>query len=687
MAQQVGPKDTLEKHLKLPAVIAFGIGPMLSSGVFLLPGMVYGKVGPAGILAYIVAGLLILPSLMSKAELATAMPRAGGTYYFLDRSMGPLIGTISGFGTWLSLSFKAAFELIGLGAYLVIFFHLPVKPVAIALCVVFGVLNISGVKNVGRVQAILVSILLGILAYFTARGFLHIDADSYTPFFVKGSDSFLAAVGFVFVGFAGLTKIASVAEEVDNLERNIPLGMILALFISLIIYVLVMIVLVGTVPAETLKNTLTPLTDSAQGFMGLAGKILLAAGAVLAFIASANVGITAASRYPLAMSRDNLMAPVFKKLGRFQTPTNSIIFTISVMILFIIILSPEGIAKVASAFKLLIFGLVNLAVVAMRESKIESYDPSFKSLWYPWPQIIGILAPIVLIPFLGAIPLFFSGGIVVFGILWYFFYGQKRVERSGAMTHVFQRLGRAATPQLDQELRQILREKGLRKEDEFEESILTASILFHEPKDSYDKILRRASGALAEKLGLSDETIYEALSKTNQMGDTPIGKHIALPHARLENVDTHGLVIVHSREGVEVDESSAAIHALFILISPKEDPGEHLRFLAELANRAEGLDFGGEWRYLTSQDDIRNQFVRSGEVTEVTLTESRFIGKRISDIQVHDQCLIALINRQNSMIVPHGSTTLEQGDRLTIIGDEKAVQEMERYILGQGNKG
>lgn len=680
MADTVGPEKTLSKHLKLPAVIAFGIGPMLSSGVFLLPGMVYGKVGPVGILAYVVAGLLILPSLVSKAELATAMPRAGGTYYFMDRSMGPLIGTISGFGTWLSLSFKAAFELIGLGAYLVIFFALPVKPVAIALCVVFGALNVSGVKNVGRVQAVLVSTLLGILTFFIVKGFFHIQPGSYTPFFVKGTESFLASVGFVFVGFAGLTKIASVAEEVDNLERNIPLGMVAALLISLVIYVLVMIVLVGTVPPDTLKGTLTPLTDSAQGFFGTAGKIIMAVAAILAFIASANVGITAASRYPLAMSRDNLMTPIFKKLGRFHTPTNSIMFTIGVMVFFILILSPEGIAKVASAFKLLIFGLVNLAVIAMRESKIESYDPSFKAPFYPYPQIIGILAPIVLIPFLGPIPLFFSGGIVVLSALWYFFYGQKRAKRSGAVTHVFQRLGQAATPQLDQELRQILKEKGLRKEDAFEDSILTAAILFQEPEESFDDLILKASGELAKQLEVTDKQIFDALSETNQMGETPIGSNIALPHARLEGVNRHALVIVHSEQGIVLDKDDEPVYALFILISPKEDPGQHLRFLAELANRAEGIDFAEGWRTLDNPENIRNRFVRSGEVAELHISRSEVVGKRIRDIRMHEKCLIALITREGSMIVPHGDTTIEQGDKLTIIGEENAVEEMVGYF-------
>ena len=85
-------------------------------------------------LSYLVAALVLFPGLLSMAELATAMPRAGGMYYFLDRSMGPLVGTIGGFGTWISLILKAAFALIGVGAYLNLLLpELDMGPIAAAL--------------------------------------------------------------------------------------------------------------------------------------------------------------------------------------------------------------------------------------------------------------------------------------------------------------------------------------------------------------------------------------------------------------------------------------------------------------------------------------------------------------------------------------------------------------------------
>ena len=108
----------LERSLALPAVIAISLGGMLGSGIFVLPGLAAAKTGPSLWLAYLIAALCILPAALSKSELATAMPSSGGTYVYIERAFGPIFGTISGIGLWLSLLLKSSFALIGFGAYL-----------------------------------------------------------------------------------------------------------------------------------------------------------------------------------------------------------------------------------------------------------------------------------------------------------------------------------------------------------------------------------------------------------------------------------------------------------------------------------------------------------------------------------------------------------------------------------------
>ena len=148
----------LERKLTLSAVIAISIGGMLGTGIFVLPGVAAGMIGEYLWLAYIFSGLFILPSVLSKSELATAMPQSGGTYVYIERAFGPLFGTISGIGLWASLILKSSFALIGFGAYLlaVVDLGLDIKYLSIGFLIFVFLLNILGVKKVGKVQLVII---------------------------------------------------------------------------------------------------------------------------------------------------------------------------------------------------------------------------------------------------------------------------------------------------------------------------------------------------------------------------------------------------------------------------------------------------------------------------------------------------------------------------------------------------
>lgn len=136
---------------------------MFPSGLFLLPGIAAAQTGNSVYLAYMVAGLMILPAMFCMAELSTAMPRSGGAYFFLDRSMGPLMGTVGGVASWVATVFKSAFALVGMGAYLALYVDLPITMTAIGLTIAFGLLDILGAKETTLLQRILVGTLVVIL--------------------------------------------------------------------------------------------------------------------------------------------------------------------------------------------------------------------------------------------------------------------------------------------------------------------------------------------------------------------------------------------------------------------------------------------------------------------------------------------------------------------------------------------
>ena len=107
----------LHRKLGFWSVFCIASGAMISSGLFVLPGLIYREAGPAVVLSYALAGILVIPAMLSQAELCTAMPKSGGTYFFIERTMGALPGTFAGLANWFSIALKSAFALVGIGAF------------------------------------------------------------------------------------------------------------------------------------------------------------------------------------------------------------------------------------------------------------------------------------------------------------------------------------------------------------------------------------------------------------------------------------------------------------------------------------------------------------------------------------------------------------------------------------------
>ena len=446
----------LERDLGLPAVVAISIGAMVGSGIFILPGLAMKMAGPAVVFAYFLAGVLVLPAALSKSEMATAMPEAGGTYLYIERAMGPLFGTIAGVGTWFSLTFKGALALVGGAPYLVLLFDLPVTPVALTVAVLLIVLNVVGAKQTGRMQVAIVAVMLAVMVWFIVAGTPSVESARFEGFFDSGIGGILGATGFVFVSYAGVTKVASVAEEVENPDRNLPLGILGSLAITASIYVAIVTVMVGVADRAALTDTETPMQIAAENALPAIGVGAVIIAALLALISTANAGILSSSRYPFAMSRDGLAPDIFENVSdRFDTPVNAITITGGVLLVLIAFVPIDDIAKLASAFKILVFILINVAVIAFRQGSIEAYEPSFKSPLYPLPQLVGIVGGIVLLRHIGFVPLVGAVVITVGSIVWYylFVYRQGGVGREGAMTDAFRRsIGRDVVEQTESQI-------------------------------------------------------------------------------------------------------------------------------------------------------------------------------------------------------------------------------------------
>ena len=425
----------LERKLSLSSIIAISVAGMLGS-IFILPGIAAAKTGSSIWLAFFLAAICILPAVLSKSELATAMPSTGGAYLYIERALGPLFGTISGIGLWISLLLKSSFALVGLGAYLLVLINISpiyIKYFSISFLILIMLLNIFGVKKVGNVQLAIVSLsLIGIIALL----FLSlptVNTQLLSPFLIAGKEGFITTVAFVFVAYAGVTKIAAIAGEIQQPSRNIPLAMILSLVVISAVYIFVSYALVGNISLIKLETDIIPLHTLSVLLAGEWIGYIIAFLAIITLISMANSGVLAASRFPMAMAMDKLLPNNLGKIhDKYLTPINTILITCIMMGLIILFLDVEKIVKLASAFKVSMFIIVNICVIVLRETAVQWYKPSYKSPLYPYIQLFGILSGLILLFYLGWMPIIVLLSIGCLGAILYFIYGKKS-SRSGVL--------------------------------------------------------------------------------------------------------------------------------------------------------------------------------------------------------------------------------------------------------------
>ncbi len=512
--------------------------------------------------------------------------------------------------------------------------------------------------------------------------------------------------------------------------------MIISLVTATISYVVGVFIIVAVLDPTELHSDLTPVATAAETFFDWLpqplGLILIVTAAIAAFASTGNAGLMSASRYPLAMARDRLLSPVLARIGRFHTPVPAIVLTGGLMIVCIVALDVEGIAKLASAFQLLIFLLINVAVIVMRESRIQAYDPGFKSPLYPWMQVFGIAGPILLVALMGWMAILFTLTVTILCLLWYRFYARDRVNRDGAIYHWFERLGRRRYSGLEPELRGIIRERGLRDEDPFDEVVTRANVFDIEEGADYEQVVQRAATSLAARVPLTAEKIAEEFMRGTRTGATPVTGGVALPHIQVADIEHPELVIARSTDGLFIlgghvssadadpserhgfeathsgatsgehdtaarkskmaDDSAAAhaakargpnskcAYALFFLASPADNPGLHLRILAKIAEHVDKDTFMARWLSAADEIQLKQLLLRDDRFLSLRLERDQptavLIDQPLGDYKWPEECLVALIQRQGQTLIPHGDTILAAGDRITVIGTPEGIDQL-----------
>jgi mannitol/fructose-specific phosphotransferase system IIA component (Ntr-type) len=276
------------------------------------------------------------------------------------------------------------------------------------------------------------------------------------------------------------------------------------------------------------------------------------------------------------------------------------------------------------------------------------------------------------------------------------------VLRQGAILHVFERLGRRRDEGLDRELRGIMKEKGLREQDPYEEVVIRGSFLDSATKTTFEELTKQAAALLADRLYSDEDKIHadqiaEGFLDGTRVGATPVSHGAALPHLRLTEIQRPRMVIVRTEPGVHIDVDDPSvhvhdvdepIHALFYLLSPEADPSQHLRILAQLANHIDEDDFIQNWLSAASERELRELLLRERSYVSLQLDQdddtSVFIDKRLREVSLPEGCLVAVIRRGGNRLVPDGKATLLEGDWITVIGDADGISSLyDRYVTNR----
>lgn len=613
----------VQEKLGLWDIFCMATGTMISSGLFILPAIAYRHAGPSIVVAYFLAGLLMIPSILSKSELITAMPKAGGTYFFIERSFGPFLGIFSGLASWFSLALKSAFALVGIGLFLEYFSpsfdYFQVKLVAASFCVLFVIINIFSVKLSARIQNLMVVFLLLVCATYVFLGVRNISWQNFKPFLPQGKGAFLSVVGLVFISYGGLTKVASIAEDTKNPSKTIPTGMFLAFFVVQVLYCLCIAVTVGILPSHELVSTFTPLTHGAFKLGGVSFAVVLSLAAAIAFISTANAGIFASSRIPFAMAKDGLLPSKFSSLSKkFNTPFLSVIVTGLLMFLLILFLDLKDLVKIASTLMIILFMFVNLSVIIMRESKIINYRPTFRTPFYPWLQIFALISYSFLIFKMGKVPLIISSCFAMVSFVWFLFSARK-IKRQSALMHLVERITAKefVDTSLEKELKDILHKRDNIVKDRFDHLIENCPVLDIGEPMSRDEFFTQVSEVLSERINIDADQIKNLLLKREQESHTVIEKGLAIPHIVVPGANKFEMILARSRPGIPFSLNEEPVHIAFVLVGSQDVRNFHLRVLMAIAQIVREHNFYKHWMDMKDKESLRMLVLSSTRKREI----------------------------------------------------------------------
>lgn len=317
------------------------VGMMVGSGIFVAIGEASKDAGPATVLAYLLLGpitlLLVLPYVIFQSTPLGNL--TGGAYMHISRTFkNHFVAFIVMWLTWITYLGVLSVLAISVGRYLQAFIPWLDPRITATLCLIlFYLINITGVKQFGRIQSAMFWVLILAIVLLIVPGLFAVKASNFTPFLPHGWAGFIKALPILFFAYAGFDALSQTAGETKDARHTLPKIFVLGICTSIVIYVGISVVAFGTTPFDLLVESQAPLVDAARTFLPAGiGPVIVTAGALMAFLTTINACMMVPSRILYAFAQDRVAPRILSQLNtRFGTPHMSLTINLVLAVAFI----------------------------------------------------------------------------------------------------------------------------------------------------------------------------------------------------------------------------------------------------------------------------------------------------------------------------------------------------------------
>jgi len=413
----------LKRNITFFEALSINIGAIIGAGIFTISGLAAGLAGPAVIFSIAIGAVISIFTGMSFAELAHVYAREGGNYEYSREVLGSYAGFIAGF-VWIAATIiSGAAVALSFGSYFLSIFNIPLNSEVIAtlLIIILAAINYFGVKHSARASVILIIVNVSILALFILIGIFFIRTSNFVPFFPKGFSGVAVSSAFIFFAYTGFARVTMLGEEIENPKKTIPKAIIISIIISAVIYMLVMLVLVGIVPYQSVTTSTSPLSSAI--YYATHNKLIEYAISLGAIVATVNVDlamILGLSRVVFAMSRDHDLPKVFTKINRYGVPNVAIAIPSLIMIIAMFAISFKQIVSLSNSAALVSYAIANLGAIKLafmyRKNRSKML---FGSRYFTLIPVLGLILTTTLLLFLTRLSIILTFALLVIITIYY----------------------------------------------------------------------------------------------------------------------------------------------------------------------------------------------------------------------------------------------------------------------------